>query len=318
MLGRIINEICCAECEGILVSSIYDDCPGFSGKKIVGLLQRLASIFEDDDTACYLEVGVFRGLTLLSTAISSSNLICFGVDNFAQFDPKKENFNYVKSCISKYNLKNVHIINRDYEDAFSELISYIGEKKIAVYFIDGPHDYRSQLLCLNLALPYLHKNAVIIIDDCNYRHVRQANHDFLMLNPDWRLVFHAYTNCHPNNMTKNNFTLAKDGWWNGVNILVKDRTNKLLPIYPPTHRSKKLYENEHLIHSAHLAEFAPAILYLFQCIFRFNFYRAGRLLVKLMFDYSCNKNDFKNRFERMNTFSADLPKSQFAKYQEGK
>ncbi|MFQ5864011.1 MAG: class I SAM-dependent methyltransferase [bacterium] len=314
ILKRITHEISCAEKEGILDSSIYDSSTGFSGKKIIGLLQRLTPIFEDDDTACYLEVGVFKGLTLLSTAISSPNLICFGIDNFAFFDPKKENLSYVKSRLAKYELKNVHIINSDYESAFSDLHSYIGKKKIAVYFIDGPHDYRSQILTLFLALPYLHENAVIIVDDCNYRHVRQANNDFLIINPKWKLIFEAYTHCHPDNMTDDMSYLAREGWWNGVNVLVKDSANELIPMYPPTESSRKLYENDHIIHGARFAEVVPQLLDFFQSILRLNLYKAGKSSIKLILNCARNKNDFKSRFDSMNTFSADLTKSHYARY----
>jgi hypothetical protein len=314
ILKRIIHEISCADIEGIPDSSIYDKSEGFSGKKIIGLLQRLASIYKEDNTACYMEIGVFRGLTLLSTAICSSNLSCYGVDNFAFFDPKKENLGYVSDCIEKYGLGNVHIINTDFEEAFLNLGLHINEKKIAIYFIDGPHDYRSQLLCLILVLPYLHKNAVIIIDDCNYRHVRLANNDFLMIHPEWKLVFEAYTHCHPNNMAADMAYLAKDGWWNGVNVLVKDSENDLAPIFPPTESSRELYQNDHLIHGARFAEFGPRLLDFFQFIVRLNFYRAGKSFLKLMYDYIRDKDNFKKRFENMNTYSDGLTKSRYASF----
>ena len=94
------------------------------------------------------------------------------------FDPEKKNLSIVEERLTKLQLDNAFIINNDYEDALENLRHTIGDKKIGVYFIDGPHDYRSQLMCLELALPYLHEQAVIIVDDSNYRNVRQANRDF--------------------------------------------------------------------------------------------------------------------------------------------
>jgi len=112
------------------------------------------------------------------------------------------------------------------------------------------------------------------------------------------------------------FYLAKEGWWNGVNVLVKDNNNELSPMYPPTEPSRKLYDNDHMIHSARFAEFAPYFLNFFQSIFRFNLYRVVKLLAKFIFDYVHSKNDFSGRFEYANTYSDDLPRSQYARFRE--
>ena len=315
-LRKIIYEISCADTQGPLDATIYESRRGFSGKKIIGLLQRLAAAFDNNESACYLEVGVFRGLTLLSTAISSPNLSCFGIDNFAFYDPDKENLNYVNAGIEEHRLNNAHIINCDFEKAFANLTAHLQSKKIAVYFIDGPHDYRSQLLCLMLALPYLHPEAVVVVDDCNYRHVRQANRDFLMTHPEWKLVFEAYTPCHPANMSETTSHLAKEGWWNGVNVIVRDRADELAPMFPPTDSGRKLYENDHVIHGARCAELAPRLLDTFQAAARFNVFKAAKLSLRLVFDYMRDRSAFKKRFDRMNTFSDALPVSNFAEFRD--
>ena len=164
---------------------------GYSGHMLIGTLQRLSESLLDENT-CYVEVGVFQGLTLLSSALCNSKASFFGIDNFAFFDPENKNKGIVEERIKKLGLTNVSLINKDYEDALESLEDYIGDKKIGIYFIDGPHDYRSQLVCLLLAKPYLADNAVILIDDSNYRHVRQANRDFLISHPEFKLVYEAY------------------------------------------------------------------------------------------------------------------------------
>ena len=100
------------------------------------------------------------------------------------------------------------LIERDYEDALEALGNHIGDTKIGLYFVDGPHDYRSQLMCLLLATPFLSESAVIVVDDCNYPWVRLANRDFLISNPSFKLIFEAYTECHPGNMPEEKVTLA--------------------------------------------------------------------------------------------------------------
>ncbi len=315
MLDKIIDSIQESKAKGLLIKDEKDILSGFSGKKLVGMLQRLSTLFINDRDACYLEVGVFQGLTLLSVAMSCHHLSCYGIDNFAYLDPEGKNFGLVKDRISQLNLNNVNVINKDYEDALENLSSEIGNKKVAIYFIDGPHDYRSQLMCLELVLPYLHENAVIIIDDCNYRHVRQANRDFLVTHSEYKLIFEAYTPCHPKNMTQIQEIKAREGWWNGVNVLVRDSNNHLPSIYPPTERSRQLYENEHIIHSARLAELAPHSLQLIDAITQFNIVGSIRLFARLIQRYlhfisGINTSGLKI-YPSMNTYSEHLTEERF-------
>ena len=257
---EVINWIQEADLNGLLPNTENDILTGFSGAKIIGFLQRASLSLTELKDACYLEVGVFQGLTLLSTALANSDIQCYGIDNFAYLDPQGKNFALVRERQKKLNLNNVYIINQDYEDALENLNTYINEQKIGLYFVDGPHDYRSQLMCLQLALPYLHEHSVIIVDDCNYQHVRQANRDFLLTNPEYKLVFEAYSKCHPKNMSESDYQNAINGWWNGINIIVRDQNNCLPVMFPPTQRDRQLYENEHIIHSSYLAELTPKIL----------------------------------------------------------
>lgn len=222
---------------------------GYSGEKLLATLINLSRYNLENDKV-YLEVCVFQGLSLLSVANSIGKNLAFGIDNFAFFDKDGKNESIVNSRIEKLNLTNVRLINQDYEDALENLGEHIGNKKVGIFFIDGPHDYRSQLMCLLLIQPYLSDDAVIIIDDSNYRHVRQANRDFLQTNKDYKLFFEAYTPCHPNNMSKVELENAEHGWWNGVNIIVRDVNNKLQQKFPSTFRNRALYENEHILHSA--------------------------------------------------------------------
>ena len=200
--------------EGILYS-------GYSGQKIISVLQKL-NAYQAKFNSCYLEIGVYQGFTLLNVANSTKEGIAYGIDNFAFFDPLQENQQLIEKRKTESNIENAVLINEDYEDALENLTRYIGNKKIGLLFIDGPHDYRSQLMCLLLAKPYLSKNAIIVVDDSNYLHVRQANRDFLRTNPEFKLLFEAYTACHPRNMSESEKKEALGGWWNGINILIKD------------------------------------------------------------------------------------------------
>ncbi len=264
---------------------------GLSGEKIISLLRNMAPVLLANETA-YLEVGVFQGLSLLSVAGSVPESKAYGIDNFAFFDSEGKNMKIVNERMQKLGIKNADIINEDYENALERLSTYTANRKIALYFVDGPHDYRSQLMCLLLIRPHLAATAVIVIDDCNYRHVRQANRDFLLTNPEYKLIFQAYTKAHPSNLIGDDRKDAERGWWNGINVIVKDSNNQFLPFYPPTLRDRTLFENDHTLHTVRYPEALKKYSGLIDSL-------AGITGSKF-------SRDLKGRYKSLNTFSDGL------------
>jgi predicted O-methyltransferase YrrM len=297
---------------GMLVEPPAGLLSGYSGKRVVGLLQRLVQGAVKQQR-CYLEVGVFQGLTLLSTAYACKEMACFGIDNFALFDPEGRNFDIVQSRRDALGARNARVINKDYEDALEALSESIGSSRIAVYFVDGPHDYRSQLMCLQLALPWLADDCVIVVDDCNYRHVRQANRDFLKTHPGFRLAFEAYTPCHPLNMDTAEAVKARDGWWNGINVLIRDAAGSCPVSYPETHRSRALYENEHIVHAAQYGFCAPEAVEVVGAFMRRSPKRLLRALLALVRRVRRRRTEEVGRYAAANTYSENLPQTRFVK-----
>jgi predicted O-methyltransferase YrrM len=282
---------------------------GYSGIKLIGTLQRLCRLYQSDPTACYLEIGVYQGLTLLSVAKAVPKMRCFGIDNFAFFDPDKENLTLIEMRKSELSADTAVLINKDYEDALEELGQDLNGHKIAVLFIDGPHDYRSQLMCLQLAIPYLHPRAVIVVDDSNYVHVRQANRDFLATHPGFKLLFEAYTQCHPANMPPDEHKKAREGWWNGVNILIRDPEQSLARDFPPTERNRALFENEHVLHASPVAHFFPDAGYILSALDRLSIFRLAWRLVTMKLKMRGSVASRRKLYASMNTYSEGLPES---------
>jgi predicted O-methyltransferase YrrM len=309
-IDNIIDAIQESEMNGLLAENPVLN--GFSGEKLIGLLQRLSNVCLSENE-CYLEVGVFQGLTLLSVAKAMKVGEAYGIDNFAFFDKKGENYSIVKNRIKSLDIDNAVIINMDYEDALEQLGNHIGEKKVGVYFVDGPHDYRSQLMCLELVKPFLARNAVIIVDDSNYRHVRQANRDFLTINPNFKLIYEAYTGCHPHNMTTKQESEARKGWWNGANVIIKDPDNQLEQMHPPTLRDRSLFENDHIIHGERASLYGPEVLRIASSLLSLNVLRICVNLAR--FFGKIRKTGFtrKGMYRSMNTYSDDIKGSNYNK-----
>jgi hypothetical protein len=237
-----------ADRNGLLVNS--EILSGFSGLKVIGLLQRVARSIESLPNTCYAEIGVFQGLTLLSVASVAPKLKTYGIDNYSQFDPEHRNKQLVLERQERLSLRNVALIDLDYDEALRRFQELSTGERIGLLFVDGPHDYRSQLLCVLLALPHLAENAVIVVDDCNYEHVRLATRDLLMIDSTMKLVFQAYTSGHPMNVGPEKEREMRRGWWNGVHVLLRGPTAAdVQGLYPETGQARKRCEREHMLHS---------------------------------------------------------------------
>lgn len=287
-----------------------DEITGFSGKQLVGTLQRLAQELNEQNE-CYLEIGVFQGMTLLSVAKANEKLTCFGIDNFSQFDPDGTNKEIIKNRAKINSIRNFNLIESDFEGAFDKLEYHLNGKRIGLYFVDGPHDYRSQLICLEFIKPYLSENAVIVVDDANYRHVRQANSDFIKANPGYTLFYENYTNHHPHYANKTN-TKFKDEWWNGVNIIVRDKECVLDREFPVTERDRSLYFSDHIIHSEKYSYLAPQALKIARGLLDFHLIDLAKGVVScFMKKNSSISKIHKGKYRSMNVFSENLPHHNF-------
>jgi len=173
----------------------------------------------------YLEVGIYRGCSLLSAALFNKNTRCIGIDNFSQFKDLsvskffdtgfptdyKNNEEVLKSNLLKFgNPENIEYYRMDYKEAISMLFSKEPDLKVDVYFYDGGHSYETQIEGLRIILPYLAKKSVILVDDINWGFVEKANEDFINENPEFNSEFKI--------KTKRN--LSSD-WWNGFEILAR-------------------------------------------------------------------------------------------------
>lgn len=312
MIDQLLDAIREAESQGLAATPESDVLAGFSGEKVIGTLQRLAALYAGEPDCCYLEVGVFQGLTLLSVAHANRSLPCFGVDNFAFLDPDGRNQALVLERKARLGADNASLVNMDYEDALEQLPAQIGRHRLGVYFVDGPHDYRSQLICLLLAVPHMSAHGVIVVDDANYLHVRQANRDFLVSHPEYKLLFEAYTPVHPGNLEGAALESARRGWWNGVNIIVRDPGQRLPAAFPPTVRNRDLFENEHVLMASRLCDHLPQIngrlLHLMNIAGQ-RFPREAWRFVR--WAWSLRSASFRGRHNGMNTFSEELPGARY-------
>lgn len=250
---------------------------GMSGRKFRLLLSEFASCMPEG--LAYLELGIYQGLTPLTVARRNPLMRVIGVDDFSQFDVGGENRLRIDTAVEALDIDNFEFFDEDFERfLISDPAGIKG--KVGIYFFDASHDYRSQILALMHAPSWLAEGGIIVVDDCNYPHVRQATVDFLHTNPEYKLLCEFYTGEHPYYRSSSPRKQKKAGrlrqlsstirrfakpdqkheqeqdhehtrfcqetWWNGVNIIVHDPLDTLVPIFPnlpETLRSKFLKQH---------------------------------------------------------------------------
>ncbi|MBV9122981.1 MAG: class I SAM-dependent methyltransferase [Planctomycetes bacterium] len=205
--------------------SVLEKVQGMTSPGVLQLLNRAVDFLGPGEL--YAEVGSFQGATLIGALLGHPEKLAWAVDNSAEFDPAGQNFARLQQNLADFGLgSQVVFHNMDLEEFF--LTGPAGPGKIGAYFLDGPHDYRSQLLGLLLARPFLAEQALMVVDDYNWGMVRQSVWDFLAVQPEARLLGEWPTpgNCHPS-------------FWNGVAVLAWDGRQRNNYTWPDFHRARQ-------------------------------------------------------------------------------
>ena len=277
---------------------------GFSGERLLACLHGLTNALCDKDRV-YAEIGVFQGLTLISNAKVNPAIHCIGIDNFSLFNEGIDNYETVRQKMTQLGVKNATVINKDFEDALRDLSDDLQGRRIGVLFVDGAHDYRSQLVSLLKAKAYLAKDCAIVVDDSNYAHVRQANADFLHSHPEFALLMEAYTPGHMANLTGRDRADASAGFWNGVNVMIHDPQGRIARAFP-REESKELYFQSHDVFRHEFAELAFDALKAVQASLD-SPELLPNALVEIQHAFAEHRRQHPDRFRHQNTRSEGLP-----------
>jgi predicted O-linked N-acetylglucosamine transferase (SPINDLY family) len=187
--------------------AMLEQVEGMTTANVLQLLNFAVACMEPGDVYC--EVGCWHGSTLIGALLNHPTCMAYAVDNFSTLDPQGENQEKLMRNLSRFNLEaQVFFCNQDFEAFFADLRELQSDDRIGVYFYDGAHDYRSQLMGLLLVRPFLAEQALIIVDNSNWDSVQQANWDFIASHPECDLLLDLPTpqNGHPS-------------FWNGVHVL---------------------------------------------------------------------------------------------------
>ena len=152
------------------------DVTGMSSPRVCALLNALVRRMDPEE--CYLEVGTWQGLTLLSAALGNFGRTCIGCDKFRFWGrytgwgrkaqrALERNIGRYRGCTADILF---HAVSSRRLFAERRISSPVG-----VYFYDGDHSYRGTRSNLVAATPFLSDRAVVLVDDWNDPIIRAAS-----------------------------------------------------------------------------------------------------------------------------------------------
>jgi len=176
---------------------------GMSSKKIRHLLNNICS-FEE---CKYLEVGLWKGSTFISSLYKNPVQYVIGIDNFSEFclDPilhKKNLISLLDKYIDGYQFFDFDCFKIDLN---------LFKKKINVFFYDGNHDKSSQEKALTYYEGLFDDLVCVIVDDYDWVDVVEGTTAGLAkINYD--IIYEKTLN----SFRDQNY----EGWWNGLYVAV--------------------------------------------------------------------------------------------------
>jgi precorrin-6B methylase 2 len=182
------------------VAQVLTEVPGMATENKLLLLNLAVAHLAPGEV--YVEVGCYKGASIVGAARGNTAAKIFACDNFSKFDGTEEILHANLEHHAPGQVEFHNMTSRDFLRAAPWRPAHIG-----AYFFDGGHSFTDQFEGLQYALPSFADDAVVIIDDTNKREARAADALFARMVPGFELVLDLRTprNHHPT-------------WWNGVQV----------------------------------------------------------------------------------------------------
>jgi hypothetical protein len=147
---------------------------GMAGRRYREFVNHLVGSLADPR---YLEVGSWTGSTLCAAIHGHAHVTALAIDNWSQFGGPRETF---LRNLARYALPEttVSFLEMDFRTAPFDALGPFN-----IYLFDGPHGRQDQKDGITFALPALDREFVLIVDDWNWRSVRDGTHDALAAGP---------------------------------------------------------------------------------------------------------------------------------------
>jgi predicted O-linked N-acetylglucosamine transferase (SPINDLY family) len=152
------------------------------------LLNQAVAALEAEEVYC--EIGCQKGEYLIAALKNHPQVLAYAVESPDRVDDQGDTVDHLVENLSAAGLSDrVYFCCQDTETFFADWLETGLTDRIGVYFYNGATDYRSQLLALLQVKPFLAERALLIIGQADLGTVRQATHDFLVAEPQAKLLF---------------------------------------------------------------------------------------------------------------------------------
>jgi len=180
--------------------AVLEAVPGLAAENNLALLNLAVSLLEPGES--YVEVGIWKGRSLIAAALGNdADLV--GIDDFSFRDGRREE---LTGNLARFGIEGVTVL---VGDAFRLLPEgALAGRRVGVYYYDAAHGYRAQLEGLRLIEPYLAERALLVVDDSDWKEVREATRDYLAGQPSARLLLEIEGSSH-----------GQPQWWEGVQLI---------------------------------------------------------------------------------------------------
>ena len=156
---------------------VVEDVEGMSSPRMCRFLNDLVGALPDDEV--YLEIGSWKGLTLLSAARHNEGKKCIACDKF-RFWGRYTGWGAVAELTLRQNVAfyadecaDIVFHKMDSEELFARGLV---EDRVGVYFFDGDHSFEGTYVGLREGAKLLADEAIVLVDDFNDRVIRGATY----------------------------------------------------------------------------------------------------------------------------------------------
>lgn len=173
---------------------------GMSSDKVRNLLNNICGLSQCN----YLEVGAFKGSTLIASLYKNPVNKAYVIENWSQFGNARDEFLTNLGRYLSGRLNDIKIIEKDCFTSIHEI-----KDDIDIFFYDGPHTYEDQYKALRYFYPVLKDDFIFIVDDYNEPEVIKGTMD--SINDSWAEIMFM-------SVLPSRFNGDKEYYWNGVAI----------------------------------------------------------------------------------------------------
>jgi len=212
LVSHVCRSVANAYAESTTLPADIVALEGMSGRKTRHLYNSLCSI----PGMRYLEVGSWKGSTLVSALYNNPECRAYCVDNWSEFGGPRGEFHAVVNA----HLRNPQLTVLD-KDCWTVTKADVPEP-IDVFVYDGAHTYEDQRRAITHFAPFLAKHSVILVDDwmCHWADVQRGTLDGIHEAP-----LKVLLSIQIPLVGTNQYHAASDTFWNGCGIFVVERTD---------------------------------------------------------------------------------------------